>query len=142
MNLGHVEEAIEMLMDVLRDAREKSIVEPELISLRCLADAHRRLGNYAQARAFLDDLAEPAARGPYRLVQADAANVLALLERDCGNHEAAVVAATAAYWYAWCDEPPHTYHWALQRAACTLQELGASPPQLRPRQTTRSGGTQ
>jgi tetratricopeptide (TPR) repeat protein len=132
MNLGRIEEAVAMLMGVLREAREKAIVEPELMSLRCLADAHRRLGNHAQARVFLDDLAEPAARGPYRLVQADAANVLALLERDSGNHEAAVAAATAAYRYAWCDGPPLAYHWALQRAARTLQELGVPPPPLRP----------
>lgn len=144
MNLEHVKDAVVILMAVLREAREKSIVEPELISLRCLADAHRRLGNHEQAQAFLDDLAEPAARGPYRLVQADAANVLALLERDCGNHDAAVAAASAAYRHAWCDGPPHAYHWALQRAERILRELGASAPQLQPRaqEKPRPGGPQ
>lgn len=112
-----------LLANVLREARAKNLVEPELRGLRCLAELYRRLGQYAQSRSFLEDLAEPAARGPYRLIQAEAALVLAELERDCGNYEAATAAVIAARAHAWCDGPPYAYHCALDRAQRLLAEL-------------------
>lgn len=44
---------------------------------------------------------ELAERGPYPLFHADALNVLAQIERDAGNHDAAVKAAAQAYQLAW-----------------------------------------
>jgi tetratricopeptide (TPR) repeat protein len=130
MNLGYVEDAIAAFSEFLREARAKALVELELPCLRSLAEANRRLGDHTQSRVCLDDLAELAARGPYRLVQADAANVLAALERDLGDPEAAVAAAEAAYRYAWCDGPPHAYHWALEQAGRLLRELKAPLPPI------------
>jgi len=36
--------------------------------------------------------------------------VLTALERDAGNRDAAIEAATQAYRLAWCDGPPFAYH--------------------------------
>jgi tetratricopeptide (TPR) repeat protein len=130
MNLGHIDEAIALLTDVLREARATVLVEPELESLRCLAEAHRRNRQYARSRAYLEDLEEPAARGPYRLIQADAANVLAKMEIDCGNRDAAVAAAEHAYRLAWCDGPDYSYYWALREAASLLRRLDAPSPRV------------
>jgi tetratricopeptide (TPR) repeat protein len=129
--LGWVDEGIALLMDILREARIKGIVSVELASLRCLAEIHRHISEYEQSRAYLDDLAEPASRGPYRLAQADAANVRAALELDCGNHDAAAAAALDAYQLAWCDGPSHRYEWAFRRAARLLEDLKVTPPDLR-----------
>jgi len=87
-------------------------------------------GGHDRSRGLLDELADPAAQGPFRLIQADAANTLAALELDCGNHGAALAAAQDAYRLAWCDGPPYAYHWGLQRAGQLLQELGATPPEI------------
>ena len=65
-------------------------------------------------------------------MHADAYNVLAQIERDAGNHGAAVEAATAAYRQAWCDGPPFAYHWGLQTARAHLSALGAREPDLPP----------
>ena len=100
----------------------------ELQSLRVLADAYRLRGDFARARECLDDLAEPAARGPYRLIMADAANIRALLlDADPDQrHEA----AAEAYRLAWCDGPPFAYDRALRQAERTLHELGVPRPPL------------
>lgn len=81
---------------------------------------------------MLDDVWEPAERGPFRLYHADAFNVLAQIERDAGNYAAAVEAATKAYRLAWCDGPPFAYHWGLQKAKAHLASLGATEPSLPP----------
>ena len=130
MNLGRADLVSGMLLDVLRDARAQSFVETELKALRILAELHRRTGDPDQSRVYLDDLAEPAARGPYRLIQTDAANVRAELERDLGHRDAAVAAAEEAYRLAWCDGPPFAYHWGLEHAKRLLSELGAAVPKL------------
>jgi hypothetical protein len=80
------------------------------------------------ARELLDDVWESAERGPYPLLHADAFNVLAQIELDAGNREAAVDAATKAYRLAWCDGPPYAYHWGLEGAKKHLRELGAPEP--------------
>jgi hypothetical protein len=71
---------------------------------------------------------EPAGRGPYPLFHADAYNVLAQVERDAGNREAAIEAAMTAYRLAWCDGPPFAYHWGLEAARAHLAALGAPQP--------------
>ncbi len=93
---------------------------------------HRRQGDLNAARELLDDVWEPAERGPYKLFHADACNVLAQIERDAGNHAAAVEAATKAYRLAWCDGPPFAYHWGLQKAKAHLAALGAPEPDMPP----------
>jgi hypothetical protein len=99
-------------------------VEGELPALVALAELRRRQalsvgarqGNPAAARDLLDDVWEPAERGPYPLFHADALVVLAQVERDAGNREAAIAVATRAYRLAWCDGPPFAYHWGLEAA--------------------------
>ena len=70
--------------------------------------------------------------GAPRLIHADAFNVLAQIERDEGNKEAAIEAATKAYRLAWCDGPPFAYHWGLEKAKQHLKELGAPEPEMPP----------
>ncbi len=81
---------------------------------------------------MLDDVWEPAERGPFRLFRADAYNALAQIERDASDQEAATKAATAAYRLAWCDGPPFAYHWGLEAAKAHLAALGVPEPAMLP----------
>ena len=122
----------EWLHHAVRRVRACQLVEEELPILIALAELHRRQGRPKQARELLDDLWDPAERGPYPLLHADAFNVLAQIERDAGNTDAAVDAARRAYELAWCDGPPFAFHWGLEKARAYLAELGAEEPQLEP----------
>lgn len=124
--------ADERLHHSLTRARIVNLVEEELPALVVLAELRRRQGELEAAREFLDDVWEIAERGPYPLIHADACNVHAQIERDAGNHSAAVEAATRAYTLAWCDGPPFAYHWGLEKAKKHLEELKATEPQLPP----------
>jgi tetratricopeptide (TPR) repeat protein len=124
--------AEERLHLALARAREVNLFEEELPALIGLAELRRRQGDFKAARELLDDVWEPAERGPFKLFHADAYNVLAQIERDAGDHEAAVKAATAAYRLAWCDGPPFAYHWGLQKAKAHLSVLRAPEPILPP----------
>jgi hypothetical protein len=130
IRLGKAAEVVDLLVDRLRMTRSWAVVEPELDCLLLLAEAHRRLGEPGAALAYLEDLAEPAARGEYRFIRAKAAIVLAQVERDQGSRAAAVAAAEEAYRLAWCDGPPYTYYWTLKRAEELLRELGGAIPQV------------
>ena len=92
----------------------------------------RREGKPSEARELLDDVWDGAERGPYPLFHADAFDVLAQIERDAGNRDAAVAAATQAFRLAWCDGPPYAYHWGLEAARKHLRELGAPEPEMPP----------
>jgi tetratricopeptide (TPR) repeat protein len=124
--------ADERLHHALTRARAVNLVEEELPALVALAGLRRRQGNPQAARELLDDVWEYAERGPYPLFHADALNVLAQIERDAGNHAAAVDAATKAYRLAWCDGEPYAYHWGLVAARKHLRELGAPEPPMPP----------
>jgi tetratricopeptide (TPR) repeat protein len=108
------------------------LAEEELPALTALAELHRRQNNLPAARELLDQVREPAERGPYPLFHADALNVLAQIERDAGNIPAAIQAATEAYTKAWCDGPPFAYHWGLEKARAHLAALGVPEPALPP----------
>jgi hypothetical protein len=58
--------------------------------------------------------------------------VLAQIERDAGNLDAAVAAATNAYRLAWCDGPPYAYHRGIEAARSHLAALRVTPPTLPP----------
>jgi len=113
---GDLRTAEERLHHALTRARAVNLIEEELPALVALAELHRNQGSLDSAYDLLDDVWEWAERGPYPLFHADARNVLAQIERDAGNREAAVAAATRAYRLAWCDGPPYAYHWGLERA--------------------------
>jgi hypothetical protein len=132
LRLGDFTVADERLHYALTRARQVNLVEEELPSLIELADLRCREGKPNEARELLGDVWEGAERGPYPLFHADAFNVLAQIERDAGNRDAAVVAATQAYRLAWCDGPPYAYHWGLEAARKHLRELGVSEPEMPP----------
>ena len=120
--------ADERLHHALSRARAVNFVEEELAALVALAEMRRKRRDTKAARELLDDVWELAERGPFPLLHADALNVLAQIERDAGNRDAAVAAATNAYRLAWCDGPPFAYHWGLEAARAHLEALGASEP--------------
>ena len=122
--------ADERLHHALARARAANLLEEELPALIGLAELLRRQGDLKAARETLDDIWEPADRGPFKLLHADAYNVLAQIERDTGDHAAAAKAATEAYRLAWCDGPPFAYHWGLQKAKAHLSALGVPEPTL------------
>ncbi len=113
-------------------ARNASIMGEELCILVSLAKLRLQQGDLKAARESLDDIWEAAARGPFPLDQADAFNTLAQIERDAGNHKAAIEAATLAYRLSWCDGPPYAYHWTLENAKVHLSALKAPLPIMPP----------
>jgi hypothetical protein len=127
----------ERLHHALTRARMVNLVEEELSALVALAELRRRQGNLKAAREFLGRVWGAAERGPYPLIHSDAYNVLAQIERDEGNREKAVEAATKAYRLAWCDGPPFAYHWGLEKARGHLRELGAEEPLMPPFDETK-----
>lgn len=132
LRLNDLAIADERLHHTLTRARLVNSIEYELIALVALAELRRRQGDAKAARELLDDVWDGAERGPYPLFHADACNVLAQIERDAGNLEAAVEAAERAYRLAWCDGPPFAYHWGLEKARKHLRELGAAEPSMPP----------
>ena len=132
LGLDALDRADERLYHALTRARAVNHVEEELPALIALAELHRRRGDGKAAREFLEDVWEYAERGPYPLIHADARNVLAQIERDAGNNDKAIEAATKAYELAWCDGPPYAYHWGLIKAQKHLEELGAPLPEMPP----------
>lgn len=130
--LGDFVTAGERLYHALSRARAVSHAEEELPTLVALTEWHRQQGDGGQARAVLEEVWDAAGGGPYPLFHADALNVLAQIERDAGNTEAAVEAATKAYRLAWCDGPPFAYHWGLETAKAHLAAFGAPEPEMPP----------
>jgi tetratricopeptide (TPR) repeat protein len=132
LGLGNLTQADERLHHVLTRARAANVVEDELPALIAIAKLKLAQGSPAEAKAVLNDVWEGTERGRYPLYQADAYNVLADIERTEGDKRAAVVAATKAYQAAWCDGPPHAYHWGLKKAKAHLAALGAPEPDMPP----------
>ncbi|MFY0629555.1 MAG: DUF4062 domain-containing protein [Flavobacteriaceae bacterium] len=130
--LNDLDIANERLHSALKRARAVQAVENELQILIALAEYHRRQNETKKAREYLDDVWEYAEQGPYPLFYADALNVLAQIEIDAGNKEAAIAAATEAFQKAWCDGPPYAYHYGLQNAKRLLKELDAKKPNMPP----------
>jgi tetratricopeptide (TPR) repeat protein len=126
--LNDLARADERLHHALTRARAVNLVEEEIQALIALAELRLRQGDLEAARELLNDVWESAERGPYPLYHADALNVLAQIERDAGNTNAAIEAATNAYRKAWCDGPPFAYHWGLEAARAHLKSLAAPEP--------------
>lgn len=132
------DEAYTNLSEALIGARAINFVEEELPALTGLAELARRRGDLEGARELLDQVWDGAERGPYPLLHADALNALAQVERDAGNPEAAIQAASEAYRKAWCDgisadgKTCYAYWYGLQGAKAHLDALGAAYPVLPP----------
>jgi tetratricopeptide (TPR) repeat protein len=134
---NHFTLAEEQLNQALNWSREVNVTEEELPALITLADLKRQQGDLKAAYEFLDDVWEMADRGPYPLILSDALNVLAQIERDGGDKDKAVEAATKAFCLAWCDGPPYAYHWGLEVAKKHLRALGAPEPIMSPFDPTK-----
>ncbi|HXD34223.1 MAG TPA: DUF4062 domain-containing protein [Pyrinomonadaceae bacterium] len=138
LGLNDLDTAAERLQHALTRARAVSRLEEELPTLTAQAELHRRKNEPSIARELLNQVWDAAERGPYPIFHSDALNVLAQIERDEGNHKAAIAAATKAYTLAWCDgisadgKVCYAYHYGLTNAHKHLQELGAPEPQLPP----------
>jgi tetratricopeptide (TPR) repeat protein len=130
--LNDLATADERLHHALTRARIVNLIEEELPALVALAELRRRQGDLKAARELLDDVWEPAERGPYPLFHADAFSILAQIERDEGNTAAAIEVAVKAYRLAWCDGQPFACHWGLEKAKQHLKELGAPEPEMPP----------
>ncbi|MBV9258674.1 MAG: DUF4062 domain-containing protein [Ktedonobacteraceae bacterium] len=118
-------------------ARNAGVMGDELTILLWLAKLRLRQGDLKSAREFLDDTWEAAERGPLRILQAEAFNVLTQIERDAGNHKAAIEAATLTYRHSWCDGPPYAYYWGLEDAKAHLAALKAPLPIMPPFDASR-----
>ena len=116
LHVGDWGMADERLHHALTRARGVQLIEEELPALVALADLHRQQKAPEQARERLEAIWEPTERGPYPSLHADALNVLAQVELDANNTQAAIAAATEAYRKAWCDGPPFAYDSGLQKA--------------------------
>jgi hypothetical protein len=130
--VGDLDRADEHLHHALTRSRLGGVVEEELHALNALAALHLNRGDTLGARQHLDAVWDAAERGPYRLLHADARNVLAEIEIAENNIPATIVAATAAYRLAWCDGPPFAYDYGLRTARAHLQALGAPEPEMPP----------
>ena len=128
--MGDLALADERLHHALRRARGVQLIEEELPALAALAELHRQQKEPEKARERLEEIWEAAERGPYPIFHADALNVLAQIEQDANNTQAAVQAATEAYRKAWCDGPPFAYSSGLEKARQLLAALGAPEPEL------------
>lgn len=134
--LGDLKTADERLHHALIRARAVSLVEEELPALTDLAEIHRQRGEAELARERLSELWELAGRGPYPWMYADGLNVLVQIERDAGNGEAVIAAATQAYRLAWLDGISadgaicYAYRSGLDRARAHLDALGAPIPDV------------
>jgi tetratricopeptide (TPR) repeat protein len=129
---GNLTRADERLHYALTRARTRNMLEFELQTQIAIAGLELHRGRLPEARCCLDDVWEPAEHGPYRLLRADAYNVLAAIAIAEGGQRAAIDAATEAYNAAWCDGAPYAYHWALQKAKAHLARLGAPEPDIPP----------
>lgn len=133
-----LEAAYKELHFALIKARSMHLAEEEIPTLVALAELSRRVSDLANAREILNDLWEAVDRGPYPLFHADALNVLAQIERDAGNRDKAIEAATKAYELAWCDgisadgKTCYAYWWGLKKAREHLDALEARWPDLPP----------
>lgn len=128
LELSELEVARERLHFALTNARAVNLAQEEIRSAVALAELARRTERLKEARELLDDIWELAERGPYPMYLADAFNTLALVERDADNFSAAAQASEKAYRRAWCDGPPYTYAYGLNKAAEILESLGANTP--------------
>jgi tetratricopeptide (TPR) repeat protein len=138
LGLADLDTAADRLQHALTRARAVSRVDEELPTLTAFAELHRRKNEPTTARELLNQVWDAGERGPYPTFLADAMNVLAQIERDQGNRDAAIAAATKAYTLAWCDgisldgKVCYAYHYGLTNAKKHLKELGAPEPHLPP----------
>ncbi len=112
----HLAQAEQHLTDALVLCRRINMVDHEPDILLVWARWYRAMGDDAQAREAVNEALTIAQRCEYRLVQADAHNLLAELALDAGELDAAREYAEIAKERAWCDGPPYCYQPAVAAA--------------------------
>lgn len=127
---GDLDTAGDRLAEALERARRTGFLQEEIQAAVAAAELARRRGRPAAGEEDLAAAERAAARAPFRLEAADAADVRARRARDAGDRPVAVAAARRAYELAWCDGPAASYRAGLDAAARLLEELGAAPPDL------------
>ena len=118
-------EAERHLTEALTRCRRINLVEMEPDILLAWARWHRARGNAPQAQEHAQEALTIADRCEYRLVQADAHNLLARLALDAGEPDVARQHAEMAKERARCDGPPHCYQPALEEAERLLKAAPA-----------------
>lgn len=126
------EDAETLLYTALSRAREATLTEEELTALIGIAELWRREGNIPSAMRYLDDVWDQAERGPFKLLHADAVNILAQIEYDEGRHESAGRVASAAHHLAWASGEPYAYAKGLATARNLLRTLNLPNPEEEP----------
>lgn len=111
------------LTEALTRFRRINLVEYEPDILLAWTRWHRATGHPKEARDCVDDALTIADRCEYRLVQADAHNLLARMALDAGDRVEARRHAEIARERAWCDGPPHCYKAALEEAESLLKQI-------------------
>ncbi|MCZ6691943.1 MAG: DUF4062 domain-containing protein [Planctomycetota bacterium] len=134
---GDLDRATERLEHAIARARAIDLYEESLPALVARAEVARACDERTRARDLLSDVWEAAERGPYPTYNSDAGVVLARIERDAGDRDAAAAAATRAFELAWCDGPPYAYHWGVEKARALLTELDAPIPEMPPFDPTK-----
>jgi tetratricopeptide (TPR) repeat protein len=132
LGLNNILVANERLHHALARARASNVVEFELPILVALAELKLKQADLQASKGHLDEAWDGLERGPFRLVQADAFNVLAEAELAAGNRAAAVEAASNAFRASWCDGAPFGYGFGLAKARALLGALHAPEPELPP----------
>lgn len=116
-------EAEQHLTEALTRCRRINNVESEPDILLAWAHRHRAAGHPKEAREHAEEALAIADRCEYRLVQADAHNLLARIALDAGEHVEARRHAEIGKERAWCDGPPHCYKPALDEAEAILAAI-------------------
>ena len=129
-SVGPKNEAFLLLENALGMAREIEFVEEELPALRALATlAHSDQDNEA-ARNYLSASWHLAERGNFRLYNADSYNILARIESNEGNRDAASTAALKAFDLSLCDGSPFAYKRGVDDAMELLKSLNDEIPDI------------
>ncbi len=128
LRVGEENAAVERLTAALDRARHFGFVREELYAVIDLAELQRRRGNLGEAREALDGIASLLREGPYPLIHADAANVLARVVRDAGRVDEAIAAAREAFTLSMCNGGDFTYRRGVLRARAVLRKLNAPEP--------------
>jgi hypothetical protein len=128
LGLNDLSRADERFSYALTNAREVIFIEEELPAQIGLAETQRRQKHSKSAREDLYYTWQAAENGPFLLSLVDAWNTLARLERDEGNMNESIEAATKACRLAWCDGLSFSYYHGLETARSHLSALAAPEP--------------
>jgi tetratricopeptide (TPR) repeat protein len=116
-------EAEQHLIEALSRCRRIDMVDYEADLLLAWARLYHAKGDKHYAKEYASEALAIVNRSQYRVLRADVYNLLARLEWESGNQQAAVRYAEAALQDALCDGPPYCYLPALEEAQRLLEEV-------------------